>query len=586
MKYLWRKGIALFTACILLSCLLPQASAVYESVEGITAYRGERIVLNPYALDGDNLNWSTDDPSIAIVDQMGRVTGVSLGTTTITATDGTNIMHFMVTVERGMLETKMKWQQLRPNTVSKIYSEDFSLHSPYAAGALSEEYIQSGTNLINYLRYLVGLPDVSSSSNYNTDAQYGALLLAASGTLEHTPPRPSNMDLKFYNRGFYATSTSNIGWASGAPATGYTLSYFTLGYMEEPGVNNAGILGHRRWILNPKLGRIGFGLVSRPDNQVYSALKVFDTSGDASAAPAEIAWPSGWFPVEYTYDDYVWSYGSIVENLQWSISLDTSKYQQLTAKTMRDLTVTLTDITDPDAATKKQWVFYGDDPFTAGFNTGAPDDGSSYLRVSTQSYGVPNCIMFRAKDAVYEPGSVFHVQIDGLRLADGTPTSYSYETRFFNHEPNPVHAVRLNQTNGSLSVGKTEKLTASVEGLYGAFADYDVVEWASSDPRVLTVDQLGNVTAVSEGIATISASAGGMFDQCTYIVIAAQPVLPGDINGDGQIRLNDLTLAVQIYTDKLQADSQMLSAADYNGDGNITLQDIMHILIAYQQARS
>ncbi len=86
----------------------------------------------------------------------------------------------------------------------------------------------------------------------------------------------------------------------------------------------------------------------------------------------------------------------------------------------------------------------------------------------------------------------------------------------------PVHpsSVALNKTSASLESGKTLKLTATVSPSNAADKS---VSWSSSDSKVATVDQNGNVKAVSEGKATITASTndGGKTATCAVTVTSA-----------------------------------------------------------------
>lgn len=67
-----------------------------------------------------------------------------------------------------------------------------------------------------------------------------------------------------------------------------------------------------------------------------------------------------------------------------------------------------------------------------------------------------------------------------------------------------VTDITLNKTEGTLAVGDTETLVATIAP---AGATNKMVEWSSSDESVATVDENGKVTAVKAGTATITAKA-------------------------------------------------------------------------------
>ena len=84
-----------------------------------------------------------------------------------------------------------------------------------------------------------------------------------------------------------------------------------------------------------------------------------------------------------------------------------------------------------------------------------------------------------------------------------------------------VESVSLDRTNANLEVGQTLTLTATV---LPENADDKSVEWKSANPTVAEVDQNGNVTAVGEGSAEITATAGGKSATCSVTV--TKPEVP------------------------------------------------------------
>lgn len=83
-----------------------------------------------------------------------------------------------------------------------------------------------------------------------------------------------------------------------------------------------------------------------------------------------------------------------------------------------------------------------------------------------------------------------------------------------------VTGVSLNKTSTSIQVGASEQLTATVEPNN---ATNKAVTWSSNTTSVATVDNNGNVTAVSEGTATITVTTqdGNKTATCTVTVTPA-----------------------------------------------------------------
>ena len=83
-----------------------------------------------------------------------------------------------------------------------------------------------------------------------------------------------------------------------------------------------------------------------------------------------------------------------------------------------------------------------------------------------------------------------------------------------------VSEVTLSQTALTMTVGDTEKLTATV---LPEHSGYDGLVWSSNNTSVALVDVEGLVTAVSAGNATITATVGGIQATCEVTVTDAVP---------------------------------------------------------------
>ena len=81
----------------------------------------------------------------------------------------------------------------------------------------------------------------------------------------------------------------------------------------------------------------------------------------------------------------------------------------------------------------------------------------------------------------------------------------------------PATGISLNKTSLELVAGGAETLTATVEPANTT----DTVAWTSSNEAVATVDSNGKVTAVAEGTATITATAGSKSATCAVSVSCA-----------------------------------------------------------------
>ena len=87
----------------------------------------------------------------------------------------------------------------------------------------------------------------------------------------------------------------------------------------------------------------------------------------------------------------------------------------------------------------------------------------------------------------------------------------------------PITSVRLSQTQMTLEAGTSQQLRTMIEPVNTT--DDTTLTWMSTVPSVATVDQEGNVTAVSEGYAIIRVkTVNGISTTCRVEVVETQEV--------------------------------------------------------------
>mgnify|MGYP004632338385 CR=1 FL=1 len=285
---------------------------------------------------------------------------------------------------------------------ANVFDSTPSCTAPFAAGTVKTEVLKAALNRLNLMRRLAGLPSVTLDSSMCEDAQYSAVIQGYYGTWDHYPKQPDGMSNSFYEKAYAASSKSNL-------AAGLSLTGSVDFWMKDSNDYNVDRLGHRRWQLNPTLGKVGFGYAEANTRyRFYATEKVFDMSGSGCDYDF-IAWPaSGNFPSELFSGDTA-----------WSVSLNPNQYQiTRQAEMIQDVTVTLTRQADG-----KVWTFHGDN-YTA-------TDSDIYFNVDTSNRGIPNCIIFRP-DGIQKYEGTYTVRIDGLTAANGQSVKdFTYEVNFF-----------------------------------------------------------------------------------------------------------------------------------------------------------
>ena len=160
-------------------------------------------------------------------------------------------------------------------------------------------------------------------------------------------------------------------------------------------------------------------------------------------------------------------------------------------------------------------------------------DSNVTLNASVVPEGVTNdTIAWSTSDssvAVVENGVV---RIAGYGSAKITATTLDggYRAECTITVPVPVSGVLIGCSTMSVTAGSTFALQAAV---LPVDASNKNVSWSSSDEAVATVDENGNVTAVSAGeaVITVTTEEGGFADTCSVTVKAAGDVSGGDVSG-------------------------------------------------------
>jgi uncharacterized protein YjdB len=434
--------------------------------------------------------------------------------------------------------------------------------APYSPGTVSTASLSSALKLLNQIRYIAGIDyDVTLDASYTAQAQAASLVNFVNGSMSHYPARPAGMSDALYNLGYQGAGRSNIAW--GYSSLGHSLM---AGWMADDDSSNIAHLGHRRWVLNPTMGKTGFGLVGSEWPR-HSAMYALDMS--RSSSYFGVAWPAQNMPVEYFANSYPWSI-----SMGQSVSYDT-------------VSVTLTRLNDG-----RTWTF--------NKNT-----TSGYFNVNNDGYGAKGCIIFRPDSISYAAGDSFRVTISGLSSsvsygvnffslidppvitvqpqhasyaqnasassltvsAQGEGLRYQWYSNTANsntggtrlsyqtsqqHRPStatpgtmyyyvevsnnggsvvsqparvtvtvPVTGVSLSKTSASVVVGGTLALTATVAP---SNATNKAISWASSNTAVATVSASGKVTAVKAGTATITVTAKDGAKKATCAVRVVVPV--------------------------------------------------------------
>lgn len=161
------------------------------------------------------------------------------------------------------------WSEAHRTTATRQWNEGSSMCD---GGTMTAEATADTIRRIIGFRALVGLGPVVEIVDQRAQQQACAVLMYRNHSLNHSPPSSWTC---YTSAGAAGAGSSNL--ALGTSTSADTIDL----YVDDGGVDS---LGHRRWVLNGALGRVGIGFAGNA-----GCLSVFDSSG--STARSWIAWP-------------------------------------------------------------------------------------------------------------------------------------------------------------------------------------------------------------------------------------------------------------------------------------------------------
>lgn len=156
--------------------------------------------------------------------------------------------------------------------------------------------------------------------------------------------------------------------------------------------------------------------------------------------------------------------------------------------------------------------------------------------------------------------NVAQVDFNGIVIAKGSGTAtITAKTNYGTTATcqvtvNPLLAssISLNQTSMNLPIGGARTLTDTVLPIV---TSNKAVTWTSSNNSIATVDANGNVTAIKQGTANITATTADGSNLSADCLITVYPEqgqsgLVGDMDADGRITIADVTALIDMLLAK------------------------------------
>ena len=287
----------------------------------------------------------------------------------------------------------------------------------YTPAVLSDESLAYGESYINFMRRQAGLGTIALDATLNQNAAQGALILTRLDKgLTHSPATPDGVTDEQAKPGKYACATSNL---SATWQGDEVLREAIQLQMNDSSSGNIPMVGHRRWLLNPGVQKMGIGSSYRSgDDFTYTAVRVFDNRYSAyyDSAYGSTATSNG----TADYDFVAWpASGPMLRTVftpgtPWSVVLNPGEYATPDADSV---VVTVTRQSDG-----KSWTLSGS----------SPDDG--YFAINTDGYGYGPAIIFApdypSQSNIPSYDGTYHVDVTGLQTTSGSAATLSYDVDF------------------------------------------------------------------------------------------------------------------------------------------------------------
>lgn len=243
-------------------------------------------------------------------------------------------------------------------------------------------------------RYLCGAPyeGIVLDEDLSKRAAAAALTCDKLGQMTHHPDHNPGLPDETYRLALDGCSQSNL--AYGTATRGFGVD----AYMDDSDERNIDRVGHRRWCLNPRLRRVGFG-----ESGKFAAMYAHDeTRGDVP----------DWDMITYPARGYMPTQLFGAERA-WSVTLNPQHYA---TPSQSDIKVRVWEVRTPALDVEK-------------LMQGAPLN-LDYFAVELQRFGVDNCIIFRPEHLTPRMRQKFFVEIEGVKTTSGDAVTVRYYVEF------------------------------------------------------------------------------------------------------------------------------------------------------------
>jgi uncharacterized protein YkwD len=252
---------------------------------------------------------------------------------------------------------------------------------------------QAALRRVQAFRYLVDLPydNLVLDDESTAAAQAAARICNQLRQLNHTPPNPGWPEDE-YKLAYKGASHSNLAYSSNP-----SLAQAVIEWIWDSDGNSLEQLGHRRWIFNPALRKVGFGKAGSARMGYFTAMFAWDRSQPKVPDYRFVSYPArGLMPLEF-----------FRSTAAWSVSLNPRVFRK-----------------PDDSVQPKIYAVDGE------LNQKGEPLKLNFAKVNTMGFGIPYCLIFRPGKAAVGPGKRYVVEINDLKRTDGTAAVVRFVVEF------------------------------------------------------------------------------------------------------------------------------------------------------------
>lgn len=197
-----------------------------------------------------------------------------------------------------------------------LYAKTPHLTTPFSPGSVTNSYVNSQLDYINFYRSIFDLPSISANKTDNDNAQITASVMAAINanpfTNQHGLPnetKPAFISSTYWTIAKSVSASSNLNFNVTNQSAGDVITDLLTDTYNLDGSDT----GHRAWLLSSRLTTTGIGAAYGTNNYRYSVQQVaYPSDGYKAASKSSVAYPnSGIFPIELLKGN----------NIAWSLYL-------------------------------------------------------------------------------------------------------------------------------------------------------------------------------------------------------------------------------------------------------------------------